>query len=601
MIDFCKTTSNTCDQICTPKINGFDCSCFSGFSLDATTRRCTLSAVITGCSALNCQQVCGLSSSGQAECFCQRGFILNANDKRTCDDVKECQVNNGGCPETCVEKVGSFECTCSKGSKFDTNTQKCLKCSDNTYGLNCNQTCQCSSNSLRCDPVDGCICNPGYKGISCELVINACENFTDPIKQCFSRDGQASFICPFGYQLLTNSTCAPIDNCNPNPCPLVATCSSTIGKFTCNCPSGFIYDDKLGTCVDIDECKTVKCPMKSFCSNKEGSYSCDCDSGYEDLNKNTTLPNCRDIDECALNLSNCIANEICTNMPGSFECNCKNGFVLDEQNGICIQLSSPTVSTTSRSTTTQTNLRPFTKDETGLVLVIVLPIIAVLILSILAGSVCFCWYRVRSQKSSMNQKNIDNAQTPGVSNPVAPQKSMFEKTDNDVDLINFDDDNITDLNRGNQDIFNDDSPSHSAYRTSYLFENKTGPNDDIFKTLEENARNSQKKTIGRPQSVFTGSSFSLPTAYYEQTTPYGDFTGDRSKQYKINDNNIIDENDIKLEDDDDDDSFNAFDNDDDLDDIIEAFNPNVQIPRPKIQINPLKIFKFGPKNTESEN
>ncbi|CAF1144878.1 unnamed protein product, partial [Brachionus calyciflorus] len=49
-------------------------------------------------------------------------------------------------------------------------------CSDNTYGLNCNQTCQCSSNSLRCDPVDGCVCNPGYKGISCELVINACES-----------------------------------------------------------------------------------------------------------------------------------------------------------------------------------------------------------------------------------------------------------------------------------------------------------------------------------------------------------------------------------------------------------------------------------------
>ena len=98
----------------------------------------------------------------------------------------------------------------------------------------------------------------------------------------------------------------------------------------------------------------------------------------------------------------------------------------------------------------------------------------------------------------------------------------------------------------------------------------------------------------------------MPTAYYEQTTPYGDY----HRRNKNEDYNF------------DDDSFNAFDDDDNMDNIIEAFNPNVKvthfklichyflsvdsssvfalkIPRPKIQLNPMKIFKFGPKNTEN--
>lgn len=144
---------------------------------------------------------------------------------------------------------------------------------------------------------------------------------------------------------------------------------------------------------------------------------------------------------------------------------------------------------------------------------------------------------------------------------------MFEKRDaNQVpDLINLDE------NDEERDQFEDGSSgSHSTYRPNYLFD-KTDNNQDIFKTLEDNARSSQKKTIGRPQSLFTGSSFSVPTAYHETTTPYGDFVGDRAQQGQV-----LSENDINyfLNDDN---TFDAFDNDDDLDEIIEAFNPNVKV------------------------
>lgn len=150
---------------------------------------------------------------------------------------------------------------------------------------------------------------------------------------------------------------------------------------------------------------------------------------------------------------------------------------------------------------------------------------------------------------------------------------MFEKKDVDTapDLINFDE-NGPEVDK---DEFEDGSSgSHSTYRPNYLFD-KTQNNEDIFKTLEDNARSSQKKTIGRPQSLFTGSSFSVPTAYHETTTPYGDFAGNR-----VNQDQGLSENDIKYFMNDED-TFDAFDNDDDLDEIIEAFNPNVKVSQTK--------------------
>jgi hypothetical protein len=124
----------------------------------------------------------------------------------------------------------------------------------------------------------------------------------------------------------------------------------------------------------------------------------------------------------------------------------------------------------------------------------------------------------------------------------------------------------------------------SMYRSNYPYDTRQmNTDEDFIKSLEgllfhlkkksylkqnfhflflEKARSSQKTTIGRPQSVFTDSSFSLPTAYYEQTTPYGEY----NRKNKNEDYNF------------DDDSFNAFDDDDDkMDNIIEAFNPNVKV------------------------
>lgn len=107
----------------------------------------------------------------------------------------------------------------------------------------------------------------------------------------------------------------------------------------------------------------------------------------------------------------------------------------------------------------------------------------------------------------------------------------------------------------------------------------------------DNVRGKQKQTIVRPLSIFTESSLSLPTNYYEQTTPYAAFLSSKYKKYQIEDdfNITFDDDDddvVRLSDDD----VNLSDDDgvpsvyDDFDDdfgkpseLIEAFNPNVKV------------------------
>lgn len=130
------------------------------------------------------------------------------------------------------------------------------------------------------------------------------------------------------------------------------------------------------------------------------------------------------------------------------------------------------------------------------------------------------------------------------------------------ELKNLDDSTIEELQ--------ENSASNSTYRTNYLLDEKDN-NQDIYKILEDNAWLNQKKTIVRPQSLFTGSSFNIPVSYHEPTTAYADFMTDTDTQ-----NKVINENDfdyfLKNED-----IYDPFENDDDIGDIIEAFNPNVKV------------------------
>ena len=40
-------------------------------------------------------------------------------------DINECAVRNGGCTQTCVNKVGSFECRCKNGYTLYADKKTC--------------------------------------------------------------------------------------------------------------------------------------------------------------------------------------------------------------------------------------------------------------------------------------------------------------------------------------------------------------------------------------------------------------------------------------------------------------------------------------------
>ena len=78
------------------------------------------------------------------------------------------------------------------------------------WGVNCNQSCDCTQNSLSCDPKFGCKCKAGWNGTYCEVNIDECQ-------------GQ-------------------------NPCKGLEDCIDTPGSYVCQCKVGYQRNDTTGDC-----------------------------------------------------------------------------------------------------------------------------------------------------------------------------------------------------------------------------------------------------------------------------------------------------------------------------------------------------------------
>ena len=59
---------------------------------------------------LKCHHQC-VNTEFDAECICHEGFELS-DDGINCVDFDECQVNNGGCEDRCVNLQPSYKCAC---------------------------------------------------------------------------------------------------------------------------------------------------------------------------------------------------------------------------------------------------------------------------------------------------------------------------------------------------------------------------------------------------------------------------------------------------------------------------------------------------------
>lgn len=298
-IDECSKGLDDCPSICENTVGNFTCKCPDGYE-DKTGdgKNCKIEASLeTKCDAKNpkcdsssqCQYVSG--STTTVECVCDNKHKLE--NGISCVDLNECENNStNACDKSnsvCNNTDGGYICSCKAGYKHETGSQtKCEECFPGTWGVDCNNTCNCKVGS-ECKVDTGCVeCELGYGPIPfCNKDIDECEEIKG--------------------------------RCGDN-----GSCNNLKGTFKCLCNKGYMWPGSNATCTDIDECQDSKlnqCQFKELCENTNGTYKCNCPEGSRLNNDNIS---CSDINECASNP--CRNGGDCQNNINSFACECKGNF-----------------------------------------------------------------------------------------------------------------------------------------------------------------------------------------------------------------------------------------------------------------------------------
>uniref|UniRef100_A0A2C9JTF6 EGF-like domain-containing protein n=1 Tax=Biomphalaria glabrata TaxID=6526 RepID=A0A2C9JTF6_BIOGL len=346
-IDECSLGMHNCQHKCVNTNGSFFCTCYNGFSVSENRINCVKDVDLAGCfgpGSINCSYDCTLDSLNTPKCFCMPGYELSS-DNVTCTDIDECK-SNLSCSSTaqCVNDNPFYHCTCPNGTRLDNDGRSCVACLPGTWGEGCQQSCSCTLGAMSCDPITGCRCTEGFEGPTCALNVNQCStlNCSQYKNQvCNERDGPDFCDCKPGF---TNTTgqCEDINECVLNKCS--QNCTNTEGNYSCSCFDGFELVDALGTCRDIDECAMNISKCKGSCQNNEGHYRCSCRVGYKLASDGYT---CSDVDECAENSSLCEHN--CNNTIGHYDCFCKDGYQLASDGSSCEDVDECTTKTNNCS------------------------------------------------------------------------------------------------------------------------------------------------------------------------------------------------------------------------------------------------------------
>ncbi|XP_071493010.1 uncharacterized protein [Diadema antillarum] len=286
---WCNNEYDMCDSGCTPEGAQCDClyadTCSGVYDYNSEECTCTCDHATCADDPFVCILKCGDpswivmdSDQGICHCDCPEGYeTTKARD--ICLDVDECE-EAGRCAHFCENTVGSYRCSCMPGFELDAN------------GRTCTPFFAIGRGSFQIEEP------------------STTPSVPTPVKPTTSPQTSTEYI----------SSSEPSPTSRPTtPCP-VLDCSGQ-GTFdpetcTCNCVTGYSFDNALLTCTDIDEC-SLEDNVCEFCENTPGSYRClACPIGFQ-LDTET---------------GRCV-RDVCSVGEGMF-CS-RNGFI-DEQSCECV-------------------------------------------------------------------------------------------------------------------------------------------------------------------------------------------------------------------------------------------------------------------------
>ena len=74
----------------------------------------------------------------------------------------------------------------------------------------------------------------------------------------------------------------PVDPCDPDPCPAIATCTDNGGQAHCQCPQGYHLEDNQCVASGPTNCAEIDCPGRCrSCEVINGLAQCVCAQGFE--------------------------------------------------------------------------------------------------------------------------------------------------------------------------------------------------------------------------------------------------------------------------------------------------------------------------------
>ncbi|XP_046720263.1 fibrillin-1 [Silurus meridionalis] len=276
-----------------------------------------------------CQGGTCINTFGSFFCECLKGFALN-EETRVCEDVNECEKPGICGPGQCYNTIGNYTCICPPDYMQVNGGNNCMDmrrslCYRNYYMEN--STC------------DGELTFNMTKKMCC-CSYNIGRAWNKPCERCPTPStNEFAILCGSerpGYQIdIYTGQVIDIDECHeiPGVCEN-GVCINLIGSFRCECPMGFVYNDKLLVCEDIDECQNGPvCQQNARCLNLAGSYRCECEQGY----KLTHTGLCLDRNECTENPNMCSPGQ-CIDLVGGYRCLCPNGYKATTAPAMCIDV-----------------------------------------------------------------------------------------------------------------------------------------------------------------------------------------------------------------------------------------------------------------------